>query len=90
MQRICVCNNVASVAAVTEGGTREKWVLLPGYIRKNSLKMGSSSMAMKMMMMMDSSNMMMIKIVAHHWHYQHGPLSWELFEADDGEYDYVL
>ena len=89
---------------MTEGGTREKWVLLPGYIRKNSLKMGSSSMAMvmmmkmgsssmamKMMMMMDSSNMMMmIKIVAHHWHYQHGPLSWELFEADDGEYDYVL
>ena len=91
MQRICVCNNVASVGAVTEGGTREKWVLLPGYIRKNSLKMGSMVMAMKMMMMMDSSNMMMmIKIVAHHWHYQHGPLSWELFEADDGEYDYVL
>ena len=64
MQRICVCTNVASVAAVTEGGTREKWVLLPGYIRKNSLKMGSSMVMMMMMMMGSTVMMMMIKIIS--------------------------
>ena len=29
--------------------------------------------------------MMMMKIVAHHGHYHHGTLSWELLEADDGD-----